>query len=98
MTWNPLVNTDYWSLKLKKVYFGDLLLVTSASKAIIDSGTSLLAMPDLEFNNMIETVRSEYNYNCFFDDFNRFYACDCTREQKENFPPLNITLSESNTY
>ena len=70
MTWNPLVNTDYWSLKLKKAHFGDLLLVTSTNKAIIDSGTSLLAMPQLELNNIFNTIRSEYNYNCFFDEFN----------------------------
>jgi len=64
------VNTDYWTVKLKKVFLGDLLLITSTRYAIIDSGTSYLAMPDLEFDNMINVVRTEYGLNCYFDEFN----------------------------
>lgn len=40
-------------MKLRKVMVGDMLLVTSTRNAIIDSGTSYLAMPDLDFKNLI---------------------------------------------
>lgn len=80
LTWNPLISTDYWTVKLKKVNVGDLLLITSTKNAIIDSGTSYMAMPDLEFKNLISTVEDEYGYKCSYDSFNSLYACDCTRE------------------
>ena len=56
LTWNPLINENYWTLKLKKVMVDDMLLVTSTKNAIVDSGTSYLAMPDYEFKNLITTV------------------------------------------
>eukprot|EP01057_Protomagalhaensia_wolfi_P002311 Protomagalhaensia_wolfi_Nauph_80__2310@NODE_250_length_3057_cov_227_021537_g186_i0_p1_GENE_NODE_250_length_3057_cov_227_021537_g186_i0NODE_250_length_3057_cov_227_021537_g186_i0_p1_ORF_typecomplete_len569_score117_63Asp/PF00026_23/5_4e91TAXi_N/PF14543_6/6_6e12TAXi_C/PF14541_6/3_4e03TAXi_C/PF14541_6/0_00023PAC3/PF10178_9/0_25_NODE_250_length_3057_cov_227_021537_g186_i013133019 len=46
ITWVPLVEEDYWSIKLDAVQIGHAdLLRGTALKAIVDSGTSLLAAP-----------------------------------------------------
>ena len=59
ITWNPLVDTDYWTVRLKKVMLGDVQLFTSTKKAIIDSGTSYLAMPDYEFASLITLLDTD---------------------------------------
>merc|ERR1712023_201977 len=41
----PLTNESYWEVSLDGMKFGDDAVVTSSMKAIIDSGTSLLAGP-----------------------------------------------------
>merc|ERR1711907_348805 len=41
----PLTSESYWEVSLDGMKFGDSSIVTSSMKAIIDSGTSLLAGP-----------------------------------------------------
>jgi len=41
----PLTNESYWEVSMDAMKFGDAVIVSSATKAIIDSGTSLLAGP-----------------------------------------------------
>merc|ERR1712166_1419211 len=41
----PLTNESYWEVSMDALKFGDAVIVSSATKAIIDSGTSLLAGP-----------------------------------------------------
>merc|ERR1711871_1094668 len=41
----PLTNESYWEVSLDGLKFGDSAIVSSSTKAIIDSGTSLLAGP-----------------------------------------------------
>lgn len=45
ITWNDLINTNYWSLNMVSVKFGDQDLILSSNVAIIDTGTSYLLMP-----------------------------------------------------
>lgn len=49
ISWNPLIDTDYWSVRLSKVSLGDTNIVLSTNKAIIDTGTSYLVVPQAEF-------------------------------------------------
>merc|ERR1712178_455838 len=41
----PLISETYWEVSLDKVKYGSQSLISSPAKAIIDSGTSLLAGP-----------------------------------------------------
>ena len=70
ITWNNLVNTDYWTVKLKKVMLGDIQLFTSTKQAIIDSGTSYLAMPDYEFASLMTLLDTNHGLTCAYDSWN----------------------------
>merc|ERR1712226_988980 len=48
----PLTSETYWEVSLDAMKFGDSSVVSSAQKAIIDSGTSLLAGPPDAVNAM----------------------------------------------
>ena len=45
-TWNYLTDTTYWTVKLSSVYLGDKKIPVSTTNAIIDTGTSYLAVPE----------------------------------------------------
>lgn len=46
ITWNDLINTNYWSLGLTSIKFGGKALTLSTHVAIVDTGTSYILMPD----------------------------------------------------
>lgn len=45
ITWNPLINTHYWTVALDEATLGDQSLELLATTAIVDSGTSYTLMP-----------------------------------------------------
>jgi len=49
LSWNSLIDTDYWSLRLTKVSLNGVIIPITTNKAIIDSGTSFTVMPTTEF-------------------------------------------------
>jgi hypothetical protein len=50
ITWNSLINKDYWTLKLSQATYGDLTFELSTKSVIVDSGTSYFLMPSDEFD------------------------------------------------
>ena len=61
LTWNEISNDSYWTLKLKKADIGDTMIITSTDNAIVDSGTSNIAMPNREILSMVDLLGSVYN-------------------------------------
>lgn len=100
VTWNDVTNTAYWTIDLKKAQIGDTMVVKSTSNAILDSGTSFIAMPDKELKSLVSLLGSVYSFDCEYYDDDELYACACPdiNVWKDTFPPLRVTLGESNTY
>jgi len=73
LSWNPLVDTDYWSVKLSKVSIGGSEIPLSASKAIVDSGTSLLLVPAKDFSNLARIWSR--NLKCAMAG--DYFSCEC---------------------
>ena len=49
LTWNYVTDDTYWTVKLSGVSLGDRAIPLSTGNAIVDTGTSYLAMPESEF-------------------------------------------------
>ena len=45
ITWNYLINSNYWTVNLVQVSLGDKKIKISSNTAIVDTGTSFLLMP-----------------------------------------------------
>jgi len=73
LSWNPLVDTDYWSVKLSKVSIGGSEIPLSASKAIVDSGTSLLLVPAKDFANLSRIWSRKLKCATAGD----YFSCEC---------------------
>merc|ERR1712025_635097 len=79
----PLTNESYWEVALDGMKFGDSALVTSSMKAIIDSGTSLLAGP----KDMVSKIATAAGAKSIAG---KEYVVDCSKVS--SLPDLYITL------
>lgn len=95
-----MTDDTYWTVELNGANIGDTMVITSTDNAIIDSGTSNMAMPQKEITSMVSLLDSVYGFECAFEDFNQLYACECPdiNTYKTTFPNMTITLSATNIY
>ena len=61
ITWNPLVNLDYWTVNLSSVLIGDQILESDSFTAVVDSGTSYVVMPYKDFGLLVLFMEEEIN-------------------------------------
>jgi len=87
ITWNKLIDRNYWTLRLSKVTLGKTEITMSSYKAIIDTGTSNTALPTADFKALMGAWTDVLD--CGHDIAMGFYYCNCNvNEWKKYFPPL----------
>merc|ERR1719335_2138312 len=79
----PLTNETYWEVELDGVKFGDTAVDTGSKKAIIDSGTSLLAGPKDAVSKLATAAGAT-------SLMGKEYIVDCGKVS--SLPDLSITL------
>merc|ERR1712118_585454 len=79
----PLTSETYWEVSLDGLKFGDSAIVTSSMKAIIDSGTSLLAGPQ----DMVSKIATAAGATSLAG---KEYIVDCSKVS--SLHDLDITL------
>jgi len=79
----PLTSETYWQVSLDSMKFGSTSIVSSAEKAIIDSGTSLLAGPKDKVDALAKQVGAQ-------SVLGKEYTIDCSK--KSSLPDLTVTL------
>lgn len=60
ITWNYLVNTNYWAVELVKVNVKGFDLKTRSTVAIVDSGTSYVMLPKEDHRKLVAYFKSEF--------------------------------------
>lgn len=53
VTWNYIENTSYWTVKLSDAMIGNQTIPLSTQYAVVDTGTSYLAMPTTELQFIV---------------------------------------------
>jgi len=79
----PLTSETYWQVSLDAMSFGGQAVISSAQKAIIDSGTSLLAGPKEQVAALAQKVGAT-------SVAGKEYVVDCAK--KASLPALSVTL------
>merc|ERR1711981_1502167 len=79
----PLISESYWEVSLDAMKFGGSAVISSPQKAIIDSGTSLLAGPK-------DTVAALAKQVGATSIAGKEYVIDCSK--KSSLPDLEVTL------
>merc|ERR1719373_670076 len=79
----PLTSETYWEVSLDAMKFGDKAVVSSPQKAIIDSGTSLLAGP----KDVVDALAQQIGATSIMG---KEYVIDCSK--KASLPALSVTL------
>ena len=79
------------------VSVGNFTLPLSSVKAILDTGTSQVIVPTFDYNGLMDIFSQ--NLTCGYEPYSDKDYCECNvREWKDIFVPINITLSQTNTY
>jgi hypothetical protein len=52
-SWNNLIEVEYWTLRLSSVSVGNNSILVKNQKAVIDTGTSLIVVPEEDFVNFV---------------------------------------------
>jgi len=79
----PLISETYWEVSMDAMSFGSASVVTSSTKAIIDSGTSLLAGP----KEQVATLAKQAGATSVLG---KEYVITC--DKKASLPDLTVTL------
>ncbi|KZF21900.1 aspartic endopeptidase Pep2 [Xylona heveae TC161] len=83
----PLRRKAYWEVELDSITFGDASAELDNTGAILDTGTSLIALP----STLAELLNKEIGAK---KSFNGQYTVDCDR--RDSLPPLTFTLTGHN--
>ncbi|KAF2862274.1 Asp-domain-containing protein [Piedraia hortae CBS 480.64] len=87
MTKLPLRRKAYWEVDLDSITFGDETAEVDSTGAILDTGTSLIALP----STLAELLNREIGAK---KSFNGQYTVEC--EKRDKLPDLTFTLSGYN--
>ncbi|WPH00339.1 Vacuolar protease [Acrodontium crateriforme] len=87
MTKIPLRRKAYWEVDLDAITFGDQTAEIDSTGAILDTGTSLIALP----STIAELLNKEIGAK---KGFNGQYTVECTK--RDSLPDLTFTLSGYN--
>lgn len=79
----PLISETYWEVSLDAVKFGDTAVISSPQKAIVDSGTSLLAGP----TDVVASLAKQVGATSILG---KEYVIDCSKVG--SLPALEVTL------
>ncbi|KAK6410011.1 aspartic proteinase precursor [Oleoguttula sp. CCFEE 5521] len=87
MTNIPLRRKAYWEVDLDAITFGDETAELEATGAILDTGTSLIALP----STLAELLNKEMGAK---KSYNGQYTVECTK--RDSLPDLTFTLTGYN--
>ena len=73
-----LIDTFYWSVRHTESTYGSTPLDFTATRAILDTGTSLTYFPSSDFNRLWSEISK--GKNCGFSSGSGFRACECEDE------------------
>ncbi|VDK19071.1 unnamed protein product [Anisakis simplex] len=85
LTWIPLKETNYWMVQMQGVYMGQQQIVGQFD-AILDSGTSLILIPNSQFSQVIQVLGATEN--------NGQYLVSCS--QVSSLPAITVVLGNQN--
>ena len=87
VTYLPLRRKAYWEVDLDAISFGDQTAEIDSTGAILDTGTSLIALP----STLAELLNKEIGAK---QGFNGQYTIEC--EKRDSLPDLTFTLTGHN--
>jgi hypothetical protein len=73
LSWNNLVGTTYWTVRLTQFQIDDQVIPIQSTKAILETSTSYTVIPKKDFANLIEYWSDKMV--CGLDKVQSLYYC-----------------------
>ena len=97
MTWHKINDGPFWEIPFQGMMIGDEKIVTEADQMVVDTGTSLIAMP-ISALKKFATGLKKSGFNCEYEGFyDSFITCKAHFRDISDFPNLEITLGEGDS-
>lgn len=78
-TYTSLYDHNYWSVGLRRIRYGDVVIGGEAKRGVIDTGSSLLLLPKQDFTRWFSAISR--NKTC--GDYNGYKGCYCDGGKSE---------------
>ena len=83
--WHDLFDTNYWTLPMSDVAYGNVDFPVKVDQLIVDTGTSLTLIPSTDFNTLVGIITKENPKLDFYKLKNGLSASMCSREDYASF-------------
>ena len=77
--WHDLFDTNYWTLPMTNVTYGNTPFHVKVDQLIVDTGTSLTLIPSQDFNSLVSIITKENPKLDFYKLKNGLSASMCSR-------------------
>jgi len=83
--WHDLFDTNYWTLPMSDVSYGQVPIPVKVDQLIVDTGTSLTLIPSQDFARLVAIITQENPKLDFYKLKNGLSASMCSREDFAQF-------------
>ena len=92
IVWHDLFDTNYWTLPMSDVAYGNVTFPVKVDQLIVDTGTSLTLIPSQDFNALVSIITQENPKLEFYKLKNGLSASMCTREDFGKLEDLSFRV------
>jgi len=92
LIWHDLFDTNYWTLPMSHVSYGDFEIEVKVDQLIVDTGTSLTLIPSKDFNSLVSIIMQDNPRLSFYKLKNGLSASLCSREDYNQFRDISFRV------
>lgn len=90
--WHDLFDTNYWTLPMSDVGYGNSTIPIVVDQVIVDTGTSLTLIPSQDFNQLVNVIRLKNPKLDFYKLKNGLSASMCSRDDYNLFEDISFRV------
>ena len=92
LIWHDLFDTNYWTLPMSNVMYGNMEIKVKVDQLIVDTGTSLTLIPSQDFNNLVNIIVQDNPRLSFYKLKNGLSASLCSRDDFQAFKDISFKV------
>ena len=90
--WHDLFDTNYWTLPMSDVAYGNYTIPVTVNQLIVDTGTSLTLIPAADYDNLLDIIKKENPQLNFYKLKNGLSASRCNRDDYDGFADISFRV------
>ena len=90
--WHDLFDTNYWTLPMSHVSYGETTFPVKVDQLIVDTGTSLTLIPSQDFNTLVSIITNNNPKLDFYKLKNGLSASMCSRQDYADFDDISFKV------
>ena len=92
LIWHDLFDTNYWTLPMSDVMYGDIQIEVKVDQLIVDTGTSLTLIPSKDYNHLVQIIVEDNPKLDFYKLKNGLSASLCSRDDFSKFKDISFRV------